>query len=128
MRSVAALQTCFALLLAFLIAPFEHVHPGSSSDPDHSAVIHAHLFSIHGSRAEHHGKELCDSDDDDHDAVWSVDTFTLVVTHIFSPFVPARVPVLLFARSEIFAPIEVVEERGHDPPVVDRSIPRAPPS
>src|SRR6202040_1990940 len=42
MRCIAAVQTCVALLLAFLLAPFQHVHAAQASgtDHDHSAIIH----------------------------------------------------------------------------------------
>jgi hypothetical protein len=36
--------------------------------------------------------------------------------------------VLPFIPAVTFEPVELVEQRGHDPPCVDRSIPRAPPS
>ena len=129
MRRVAALQTCLALLLAFFLAPFEHVHTGSQSgtDHDHSGTIHAHFYSVPALRGDHHGQELQDSDDD-HAAAWSLDTFTLELTAGLAPFVPSRALVLPFVPSPTFEPVEVVEECGHDPPCVDRSIPRAPPS
>jgi hypothetical protein len=129
MRRVAALQTCLALLLAFFVAPFEHVHTGGGpgADHDHSGLIHAHFYSVSRPVGKRHGSELVDSDDD-HATAWSVDTFTLVLTAGLSPFVPSLGHVLLFAPSATFSPVAVVEERGHDPPLVDRSNPRAPPS
>lgn len=128
MRSVTSLQTCLALLLAFFVAPFQHVHTGVGADHDHSATMHAHFYHIAPAREEHHGTELVDADDDDHAAVWSVDTFTLVLTHALAPFVPARVALSFFIPSVPVARVDVVEECGHDPPLVNRSIPRAPPS
>jgi hypothetical protein len=67
-------------------------------------------------------------DDDDHTAVASLDTFTLVLTRALAPFIPSLGPVLLFVPSETFRPVQLVEECGHDPPCLDRSIPRAPPA
>ena len=129
MRCIAALQTCVALLLAFFLAPFEHVHAGpqSGTDHDHSGTIHAHFYSVPASRGDHHGPELQDFDDD-HAAAWSLDTFTLEFAAGLALFVPSRGLVLSFVPSTTFEPVEVVEECGHDPPCVDRSIPRAPPS
>ena len=128
MRCFAGLQTCFTLLLAFLLAPFQHVHTGTGAgDHDHSELIHAHFHSFPASRGDHHGQELQDSDDD-HAAAWSLDTFTLELTAGLAPFVPSRGLVLRFVPSVTFEPVEVVEECGHDPPCIDRSIPRAPPS
>ncbi len=124
-----ALQTCLALLLAFFVAPFQHVHPGGTgADHDHAAVVHAHFYSVHVNATERRGSQIAAADDDDHDAVWSVDTFTLALTAAIAPFIASRGSVLRFVPVQVFAPVEIVEERGHDPPSVDRSIPRAPPS
>jgi hypothetical protein len=130
MRLLTAIPTCLALLLAFVLAPFQHVHTGGAEHDD-AGLIHAHFYthveSLPASRAEHRGAEI-DDIDDDHVAVWSVDTFTLVLTAGFVPFVPSLIAVLLFVPSYTFQPVEIVEERGHDPPCVNRSIPRAPPA
>jgi hypothetical protein len=124
MRCFTALQTCLALMLAFFVSPFQHVHPGS--DHDHSATMHSHLYRI--APAQHEGLWLEDADDDDHDAVWSVDSFTLVPAAALTLVVPARAADEFFVRPIPVAWVDVVEERGHDPPEIDRSIPRAPPS
>jgi hypothetical protein len=126
MRFVTALQTCLALLLAFFVSPFQHVHPGS--DHDHSGTMHAHFYRIALASAQHQGLWLEDADDDDHDAVWSVDAFTLVPTAALTLFVPAHTAAECFLRPMPVAWVDCVEERGHDPPQIDRSIPRAPPS
>ena len=52
----------------------------------------------------------------------------LVLTAGLSPFVLPQGPTLNFVPSETFQPVALVEERGHGPPPIDRSIPRAPPS
>jgi hypothetical protein len=131
MRCLTALQTCLALVLAFLVAPFEHVHPASTASHDHPAIMHAHFYHVRHVATELRGAELLASDgddDDDHDAVWSVDSFTLAITSLWAPFILPRRQVFIFDRTTTIAPVEIVEERGHDPPCVDRSIPRAPPS
>jgi hypothetical protein len=74
------------------------------------------------------GAQLEDADDDDHDAVWSVDSFTLVPTAALTLFVPARAAAAFFVRPIPIAWMDSIEQRGHDPPDIDRSIPRAPPS
>jgi hypothetical protein len=126
MRSIAALQTCLALLLALFVAPFQHVHP--ASDHDHSAIVHAHLYRVAPAPEQHPGPQLLDADDDDHDAVWSVDSFTLVPTAALTLLVPWRFAAAFSLSQTPVAWVDVVEERGHDPPQIDRSIPRAPPS
>jgi hypothetical protein len=131
MRCLTALQTCLALLLAFFVSPFQHIHTGSGADHDHdhSATMHAHFYHIAAVHEGHHGPELIDTDDDDHAAVWPVDSFTLVLSAGLTPFVPSRFEATFFTPAIPVAWVDVVEERGHDPPpVADRSIPRAPPS
>jgi hypothetical protein len=127
MRCTVALQTCLALLLAFLVSPFQHIHPGT--DHDHAATMHAHFFGVKTVSSRLAGPVLAASDDDDdHDAVWSVDSFTLVPPAALTPFVPARVSVALFEPPVPIAWVDVVDEQGHDPPHGRSSIPRAPPS
>lgn len=131
MRCFAALQTCLALLLAFFVAPFQHVHTGPDSDHGHAGLIHAHFYNVHSNSVsgfveEHQGRQLVDSDD--HATARALDTFTLVLTTGLSPFIPSLGGVFPFVLSDTFQPVEVVEERGHDPPCLDRSIPRAPPA
>src|SRR5262249_9133085 len=112
------LQTCQALVLGFLIAPFQHVHNGSG--------IHAHLYGVHQSVSDDRGPHLEDQDDD-HASAWSLDTFTLVLTAGFTPFVLSRGPGLLNIPPQSFEAVVAVEERGHSPPASETSTPRAPP-
>ena len=90
--------------------------------------MHAHFYRIAAEHKQQSGTQLEDADDDDHDAVWSVDSFTLVPTPALTLFVPASAADQCFVRPMPVAWVDVVEERGHDPPQIDRSIPRAPPS
>jgi hypothetical protein len=131
MRRVAGLQTCCTLLLAFLLAPFQHVHTGNAADDhDHhgSELIHAHFHGFPASHKDHHHGQELEDPDDDHAAAWSLDTFTIELLAGLAPFVPARGLVLRFVPPVTFEPVEVVEECGHDPPYVHNFIPRAPPS
>lgn len=125
MRRFAGLLTCVTLPLAFLLAPFQHVHTGT--DHDRSGLVHAHFYSAAPVRGNQHGAGI-DDVDNDHAAVRALDTFTLVLTTGLAPFVPTRGLVLPFIPTVTFEPVELVEQRGHDPPCIDRSIPRAPPS
>lgn len=91
--------------------------------------MHAHFYRIARAQEQlHQGPQLADADDDDHDAVWSVDSFTLVPTAALTVFVPAPAVDAFFVPPVAIAWVDVVEQRGHDPPEIDCSIPRAPPS
>lgn len=127
MHLLTAIQTCLALLLAFFVSPFQHVHPGD--DHDHAATIHAHFYRLTPHSDQNSGVRLEDTDDDDHDAVWSVDSFTLVPAAVLTIAAPTRAAVELFDPPLPIAWVDVVEERGHDPPRnCAPLIPRAPPS
>ena len=115
---------CVTLPLAFLLAPFQHVHTGA--DHDHSGLVHAHFYSV--ALVRNQRGPAIDDVDDDHAAVRSLDTFTLVLANGLAPFVPARGLVHPFVPAVTCEPVELVEQCGHDPPCIDRSIPRAPPS
>jgi hypothetical protein len=125
MRWIVALETSLALLLAFFVAPFTHVH---REHHEHAGIIHSHFYSVPAGRQDHHGPAMEGQNDDDHAEAWSLDTFTIVLTAGMAPFVPKRGPTLSFIPSEFLEPVEIVEECAHDPPAIDRSIPRAPPS
>jgi hypothetical protein len=129
MRRFAALQTCLGLLTAFVVAPFQHVHPehGPGSDHDHAGLIHSHFYSVPVSHGNHSGRQF-DDIDDDHRAVWSIDTYTVVMTVGIPPFIPSPASAALFAPSPSGQPVAIVEERGHDPPPIAHSIPRGPPA
>ncbi len=126
MRRLAALPAWVGLLTAFVMAPFQHVHTGTGADHGHTGLIHAHFYNIAAPRTQHTGHQF--DDDDDHQAIWAVDTFTLVLTAGITPFIPSRGPALLFIPSPILRPVVMVEECGHDPPSADPLIPRAPPA
>ena len=127
MRFLAAIPTCLALLQAFLVSPFQHVHPGG--DHDHAATIHAHFYGLARHSEQPSGVNLEHADDDDHDAVWAVDSFTLVPAAVQTLCAPARAVVELFEPPMPIAWVDVVEECGHDPPPdCAPRIPRAPPS
>jgi hypothetical protein len=127
MRIITAIPSCFALLYAFLVSPFQHVHPGG--EHDHTATIHAHFYSLPTPDQRTTGVQLEAADDDDHDAVWSVDSFTLAPATALTVSPPAPTIVELFAPPVPVAWVDVVEQRGHDPPrEFAFLIPRAPPS
>src|SRR5579872_1826776 len=100
MRRTVAIKTSLAMLLAFLLAPFQHIHP----DHDHDGrvgEVHAHFFVVHA-HAEHHksagGVQIEGDDDDDHAHARSVDTYTLVLPD--SSLALPRFPVTIADRRE----------------------------
>ena len=126
MRRLIALQSCLALAVAFFLAPFQHVHHDHDSDDDHShsALIHTHFYAI---EVENDDGAPHFADSHDEHAATSLDTFTVVPTAGFVPFVPPPAPVVIPVPSAASAEVAVVEERGHDPPTLESSPPRAPP-
>jgi hypothetical protein len=125
-RSGAALHTCVALLLAFAMAPFEHVHSGDSKDHDHPALIHTHFFEFHVSQPTSGGPAF-DHSDDDHASAWQSNSFTLVVPATAPPFVLSRSQAVDVVLTEVPEPVGAVETRAHDPPTPPLVSPRPPP-
>ena len=138
MRRLFLFSAVFALLLGSLMAPFQHVHQRLSGphsfvpqahddDDDDAAVVHIHFVVLslpHGTAAP---QDLL-APGDDHVAR-ALDTFT-AVAHASFPALMLRVSQALLyppGRSqERF--VEELEACGHDPPLRDGSIPRAPPA
>jgi hypothetical protein len=129
MRKIFALPCCLALVTAFVLAPFQHVHRDGDSR-DHAPLVHSHLYAHHHDHPDHPhvdkpGEREIESADEDQAS--SLDTFTLVPTADFSAFVPSRAPAIIPPPAETRASFELIEERGHDPPLSRNSPPRAPP-
>jgi hypothetical protein len=130
MRRVFAVHCCLAFVTAFILAPFQHVHRDGDHH-DHSPLIHSHLYPHHHDHpsqphVDKPGEREIESADEDQ--VSSLDTFTLVLTADFSPVIPTRAPAIIQPPAETRASLELVEERGHDPPPSRNSSPRAPPA
>jgi hypothetical protein len=130
MRRLIAVQACLALLIALYVAPFQHVHLGVDDDDHeahhHSSIVHSHSFVIF-LPTDNDPEPNVTGAGDDHKAI-SLDTYAAIHTSTLSPvFLPGS-RVVLFYRAERLAPVEVVEVRGHDPPPLVSSPPRAPPA
>lgn len=125
MRRLFALPCCLAFATAFVLAPFQHVHR-NGDHRDHAPLIHAHLYAHHHDHVDKPGEREIESSDEDR--VSSLDTFTLVLTADFMPFVASRAPAAILPSAETRARFELVEERGHGPPPSRNSSPRAPPA
>src|SRR5262245_51374404 len=132
MRRYVVFPASFALLLALFMAPFQHLHLATHEDHDEHSEDHDHDFgAVHAHQdfgilpGADTGAPHASSTHDHHGI--PLDTFaTEVTTGTTLVFVPLQ-SVLVFVPSEEFAPVEIVEERGHDPPQLDLFPPRAPP-
>jgi hypothetical protein len=122
-----------AVLLAFFAAPFLHLHTaeveGDHHDDlaghAHGAIVHAHLPDSHA--ADHDDVDL--SRPEEHELSLSV--FAVVVKERALP----DLPFLLAVRLEAEPPVDCAEPfvlrfppRGHDPPALGTTQPRAPPA
>ncbi|MGH9646033.1 MAG: hypothetical protein ACRD4E_04380 [Bryobacteraceae bacterium] len=133
MRCVTAVPTCLALLVAFFLAPFQHIHPDHvDGGHEHSAIIHTHLFiplpsdSGPSTFTRPGGVRLIAPEDEEQ--AFSVNTFTSVAPVVVSLLFNLPSPTAVFVQAETFGQVEFIEERGHDPPFATSAIPRAPPS
>jgi hypothetical protein len=141
MRRFLVLQGCLALLFALFLAPYEHVHSGqcngreSNGVFDNSTVVHAHPFLFSHVHADvfslRHGKKgdaaRVEESSDEH-AAWWLNSSSLILHGAILLFVAQHSTALSAPAASSFTTAETVEERGHDPPPLDCSVPRAPPA
>ena len=128
-RRLTPITALLALLQAFFMAPYQHVHVGPRHEKHgghaESAIVHAHPYAVSiptsssdGATAGHSRKP--------HVSI-ALDTFTTLVQGVALLFVQPGSPVQTFAPTESFVRVEVTEPRGHDPPCIGNAAPRAPP-
>jgi len=117
-----------ALVVAFFLAPFQHVHHGDGADHDHGSFIHTHFYRVVLEENEEHGDggPEIEHRHDGHTAS-PLDTFTIVPTALFALIFPPQFVVVIPALFPSFVRVEIVEERGHSPPATALSVPRTPP-
>ena len=126
LRWLARVTVCLALLQAFVMAPYQHVHVGSGHGDHHeSTFVHSHFYGVSVPINRRPGPTV-EHSHEGHRSV-ALDTFTT-----FSQ----TAPVLIFqaefsvrtfdpAQSDVW--VEIIEPCGHDPPRVENTTPRAPP-
>ena len=121
-RRAAAIPSSLLFLLAFLQAPFDHIHAHEAEEHPHGGLFHTHF----GEAQAPSGVELRDYDPDQDAA--SLDLFQpsgQAAVHI----VAVLVSVAVIAPPRRQAPeSEPVEARSHDPPASPQTSPRAPPA
>jgi hypothetical protein len=139
MRRVIALQGCAALVFAFLLAPYQHVHEGqcdgrgSNGFYDDSTIVHAHPFFFSHVHADvfsvsHYDDRTSMEEPSEEHASWWLNNSSLILNGAILPVVlpkSAGVPALTAAS---FSSLTIFDERGHDPPPLGCSVPRAPPA
>ncbi len=66
MRRALSLQCCLALVIAFFLAPFQHVHRDevSAGHHTHAPLIHAHFHAHHHDHIDKPGEREIESPDE----------------------------------------------------------------
>jgi hypothetical protein len=126
MRRLGLIPACLALLQAFFMAPYQHVHVGAGhAKHAESTLVHAHPYAIwvpidasDGPAVGHAHKPH---------ASLALDTFTTITQGMPFLFFQPDSRVQIFAPAESLLWLEVTEPCGHDPPCIENTIPRAPP-
>ena len=126
MRRVATCPALLGLLLAFFMAPYQHVHQAQGRDheaggDDDSPVVHVHPYGISIPAEEDSGSRTVVSHKEH--VAWSLDSFTATIQNGFVPFVQTESSITFFVPSKSFVPMEIVETRGHDLPQLALSAP-----
>jgi len=136
-RRLVALPTILAFLLASVMAPYRHAHVHSDEhrddsgrehhDHDDATVVHIHFYSF-TAPSETNGKSLVGDAHGGHVSI-PLDTFA-TLSHVAVPLLakPQSRMLLSFPEEAIAETIRMIEPRGHDPPDLDFSSPRAPPA
>lgn len=130
MRRLSPLFVCLALLLAFFMAPYQHVHLAAShsENADHhhdDVVVHTHFYAASVLTSPNSGASL---DDSDGDPARSLDTFTTMPQASVPAVMRPQSRLLIFVPEDFFVGVvEATEPRGHDPPSLEFAAPRAPP-
>jgi hypothetical protein len=126
MRRLALIPTSLALLQAFFMAPYQHVHIGSGHEKHaESTLVHAHPYAISFSINPDDGPVVGHSHKR-HTSL-ALDTFTTLAQGILFLFLQPEAAIQIFPPTESAVWVEVTEPCGHDPPCIENTIPRAPP-
>ena len=133
---LSLIPVSLALLLAFFMAPYQHVHlarnhKGDADHDDHddddAAVVHIHFYTV-SVPASRNSAVSIDGPDAGHVAR-SLDTFTTMPQSGFPALARPESRLVVLPPPELFVGVlESTEPCGHDPPVSKRSVPRAPPA
>lgn len=129
LRKALGLETCGSLLLAFALAPFQHVH----THDGHGTEVHAHFYALWTAyghariEADHDARGAHFDDVDDHASAKVLDTFVLQLPPALAPFVLAQTQDVEPMLTPASVPCAAAEPCAHDPPGASLSIPRAPP-
>ena len=133
MRRLGTYPALVALLLAFFMAPYQHVHPAQGHEHEgagdnDSPVVHVHPYAISLPVETHNGNPVGVSHKE-HDT-WFLDSFTVSTSQVTSvpfPLVQTESPIKPFVLSKSPVTVEIAEACGHDPPAIAFSVPRSPP-
>ena len=126
MRRLALIPTSLALLQAFFMAPYQHVHIGSGHEKHaEPTLVHAHPYAISFFTNRDNGPAVGHSHKPH--ASLALDTFTTLAQGIPFLFFHPESPVRIFAPAESAVWVEITEPCGHDPPGLENPVPRAPP-
>jgi hypothetical protein len=139
LRRAALFPLLLVLLQAFVMAPYQHVHLHQPSEregkanhdhrqhgQDDSALVHIHFYAFSAPESSD-GTAGVEDSRGGHVSV-ALDSFA-TLPHVGIPaFVKPQIVTLLFPpEGSVARMVEVAEPRGHDPPSLDLSSPRAPP-
>ncbi len=123
-QSLVCILTNLALALAFVQAPFAHVHRHENTERHSGAFFHSHFGHIE----TFHSTQLrfCDFDPDD-DAQFQT-WFSLATSN--SGFTPLILPSFFFAPAPQIVNWRpaAIEPSAHGPPLLNAITPRAPPA
>jgi hypothetical protein len=122
-RSFLCILVNLSLALAFVQAPFLHVHQHESTEKHAGAFIHAHFLHIEGHHPTKPELRDLDPDDDAQFQKW------LAATTGNSAFSPVLLTSMFAVPRPAMSscPVIPIEPNAHGPPPPTATVPRAPP-
>jgi hypothetical protein len=122
MRAPGAVASIAALSWGFLQAPFFHIHPEELDHPA-AAPVHVHVHLAPNATGPAIGAHTADDDAIDVDWVLARPAPAIFV---FEPGIPSAI--VIPAPALVSGATPAPQRRGHDPPDLTPTQPRAPPA
>ena len=123
MRISTSVLLSLALLVAFIEAPFQHIHRHEATQRHTGAFLHFHLKSAHPVSRSPEVRDLDPNEDAQYQAWFSATTTDSGTTVPVICAEPLSIPIPESSGWTIEAPVRT----GHDPPLLCPKSPRAPP-
>ena len=124
MPSVLCILVNLALVLAFVQAPFLHIHLHESTEKHSGAFLHSHFAHLEASHSTQPALRDLNPDDDAQFQNW----FSVTTSDAgFTPVILTSLCSVAAPQITNWRPV-AIEPSAHSPPLLNAATPRAPPA